>query len=122
MSDITLNPLGMNHECYRIYEAFSFGSTVIVEQNLNHVQQGQSGQTKSKCDQNQTLRLLHQHQAPVTFISNWTRDLPAILDGQQNLSEMDRMQRRMQVANWYSTFKRKMKEKLIQVLKEKFEI
>ncbi|KAG8182575.1 hypothetical protein JTE90_021715 [Oedothorax gibbosus] len=31
LSDLTLNPVGMNTECYRIYEAMSFGSIPVVE-------------------------------------------------------------------------------------------
>lgn len=31
LSDLTLNPVGMNTECYRIYEAMAHGSVPVVE-------------------------------------------------------------------------------------------
>ena len=30
-SDLTLNPVGLNVECYRIYEAMALGSVPVVE-------------------------------------------------------------------------------------------
>ena len=33
-SDFTLNPVGKNTECYRVYEAMSYGSVPIVENRM----------------------------------------------------------------------------------------
>lgn len=114
-SDLTLNPIGMNHECYRIYEALSFGSHLIVEQNLHHV----AGK-RSQCDSKQTLRLLKQFKAPITYVTNWTDQLPSILQNELKLTDHEKMQRRIESSSWYSSFKQEMRFRLFNVLKSKF--
>lgn len=44
-SDLTLNPVGMNSECYRIYEAMAFGSIPVIEDVMTPGQCGGPYQT-----------------------------------------------------------------------------
>ncbi|XP_022201765.2 ribitol-5-phosphate xylosyltransferase 1 [Nilaparvata lugens] len=108
-SDTTLCPVGMNPECYRIYEALSLGSLPIVEDNT----------TPGNCDSN-PLRLLKKHNAPFFFIKDWGL-LPSILESEMNLTEDEKEERRRTVMIWYKKFKQEMKETFLSVLKSKIE-
>lgn len=114
-SDLTLSPHGMNHECYRIYEAFSYLSVPVLEENLAHV----AGK-RSNCDQRSAYRLLKEFDAPVRFVSNWTRELAGILEDELKMSTEERLNRRIRLFNWYEKFKNSMRSRLIEVAKEKF--
>ena len=72
-SDLTLCPVGVNTECYRIYEACSFGSIPVVEDVMTA---GHCGNTSSH--HSAPLQLLKAMGAPFIFIKNWN-ELPAIL-------------------------------------------
>ncbi|CAG2102407.1 unnamed protein product [Medioppia subpectinata] len=60
LSDLTLSPMGMNHECYRIYEAMAFGSVPVIEDNVNHMK-------KTSCDTRTAFRQLKQHNPPFIY-------------------------------------------------------
>jgi hypothetical protein len=115
-SDLTLNPIGMNHECYRIYESLSLGSHLVMEENLDHV----AGK-RSQCDQSQTLRLLKRFKAPITYVTNWTQQLPIILNEEDKLTAQDKVRRRIAAIGWYSQFKREMRNRLFDIAKNKFD-
>ena len=72
-SDLTLCPVGVNTECYRIYEACSFGSIPVVEDVMTA---GHCGNTSSH--HSAPLQLLKAMGAPFIFIKNW-KELSAIL-------------------------------------------
>jgi len=111
-SDLTLNPVGKNTECYRIYEAFSLGSIPVVEDVV----------TPGGCDNRSKttpLRLLKQHNAPMILIKNWA-DLPGLLKQQSQLSLAEKVDRRVAAVKWYADFKRKMKAEFIRILLEVF--
>lgn len=117
LSDLTLSPIGMNHECYRIYEALAFGSALIVEENLNHIKG-----KKSNCDQKNVYRLLKRYNAPFKYIKNWTQELPTILKQELNLSPEEKASRRINHVRWYSDFKLKLQEQFLKVISIKFHL
>jgi len=60
-SDLTLSPVGLNTECYRIYEALSLGSIPVVEDIM----------TPGECDASNAaspLRQLKKMNAPVLYL------------------------------------------------------
>ena len=114
LSDLTLSPIGMNHECYRIFEAMAYGSVPVVEENLNHVK-------KSSCDTTNVYRLLKANDAPVIYVHNWTKQLPDILDIELNLSQEYKIQRRLQIIKFYSKFKTNIKNDFLTVINDKFD-
>ena len=113
LSDLTLSPIGMNHECYRIFEAASYGSVPVLEVNLNHL-------TKTNCHLKSTYRLFKQFNAPFIYISNWTSELPQLIKNELKLSLEDKINRRIQLVKWYYNFKNSLKNKLLDVIDEKF--
>ncbi|XP_053200832.1 ribitol-5-phosphate xylosyltransferase 1-like [Panonychus citri] len=117
LSDLTLSPIGMNHECYRIYEAFAFGSLPVVEENLNHVKGH-----KSNCDPNSAYRLLKKHSAPVIYIANWTHELPTLIEKEMSLSLEHKTFRRKRLINWYNSFKSNIRSHFFHVIQSKFKI
>lgn len=115
-SDLTLNPIGMNHECYRIYEAMQFGSTPVLEENLSHVQG-----KKTSCDHSSVYRLLKEFKAPAVYVSNWTTELTSLIHREvHGVSREEKVERRKRVIDWYSHFRREMRDRLVKVIKEKF--
>ena len=110
-SDLTLNPVGQNTECYRIYEALSLGTLPIVENVV----------TPGDCDsgKNSPLRLLKEYNAPLIFIDDWN-DLNSVLESESKLSLEIKIKRRKKILKWYDDFKRKMKNRFVKVIKEIF--
>lgn len=110
-SDLTLNPAGQNTECYRIYEALSLGSVPIVEDVL----------TPGQCDSenNSPLRLLKEHKAPLIYIRNWN-ELQDILETESKLSLEVKVERRKRIVKWYESFKVKMKNRFLDIIKRNF--
>ena len=113
LSDLTLSPIGMNHECYRIFEAMAFGSVPVVEENLSHV-------TKTSCDTRSAYRLLKENNAPLIYVSNWTKQLPDIIANEMNLSQEFKIQRRLQIIKFYTEFKTIIKNRFLRIINEKF--
>ncbi|XP_016336494.1 transmembrane protein 5-like [Sinocyclocheilus anshuiensis] len=110
-SDLTLCPVGVNTECYRIYEACAYGSVPVVEDVL----------TSGACavGNRSPLRLLKDAGAPFIFLKDW-RELPAILEREREMSQKEKTERRMRVLEWYSGFRQQMKDKFTEVLEDAF--
>ncbi|XP_069100893.1 ribitol-5-phosphate xylosyltransferase 1-like [Argopecten irradians] len=113
-SDLTLNPVGVNTECYRIYEAMSYGSIPVIEDVMTPGQCGSSPTSSSV-----PLRLLKEENAPVIFIKDW-RELKDLLDRESTLSLEYKAKRRKELILWYENFKLKMRDKFVKVLEERF--
>ncbi|XP_041458558.1 ribitol-5-phosphate xylosyltransferase 1-like isoform X1 [Lytechinus variegatus] len=107
-SDLTLSPVGMNVECYRIYEACALGSVPVVEDIT----------TKGDCSPN-PLRLLKKLGAPFIFIKDW-KELPRIMEAEMKMSVDEIVDRRRRLVAWYETFKYKMKDILLGKIGEVF--
>ncbi|XP_076127613.1 ribitol-5-phosphate xylosyltransferase 1 isoform X1 [Alosa pseudoharengus] len=110
-SELTLCPVGVNAECYRIYEACASGSLPVVE----------DVQTKGRCTEGHgsPLRLLKDAGAPFVFVKDW-KELPAILQKERAMSQAQREERRRRLLEWYSGFRQQMKERFTEVLEEAF--
>lgn len=113
-SDLTLNPVGVNTECYRLYEAMSYGSVPVIEDVMTPGNCGKSATSNSL-----PLRLLKDQQAPVIFIKDWT-ELKPLLQREATLSQEYKTKRRKNVIFWYANFKWKMRDRLVRVIEEKF--
>ncbi|KAL8222425.1 UNVERIFIED_CONTAM: Ribitol-5-phosphate xylosyltransferase 1 [Gekko kuhli] len=113
-SDLTLCPVGVNTECYRIYEACSFGSVPVVEDVMTP---GNCG--NSSVSHNAPLQLLKTMGAPFIFIKNW-KELPAVLEQEQNMTLQEKIQRRKKLMEWYRSFKAQMRQKFISTLENAF--
>ncbi|XP_054844862.1 ribitol-5-phosphate xylosyltransferase 1-like isoform X2 [Eublepharis macularius] len=113
-SDLTLCPLGVNTECYRIYEACSFGSVPVVEDVMTP---GNCG--NSSMYYNAPLQLLKTMGAPFIFIKNW-RELSALLEKEQRMTLQQKIQRRKKLMEWYRYFKEQMRQKFISTLESSF--
>ncbi|KAG8514134.1 Ribitol-5-phosphate xylosyltransferase 1 [Galemys pyrenaicus] len=87
-SDLTLCPVGVNTECYRIYEACSYGSVPVVEDVMTA---GSCGNTS--VFHNAPLKLLKSMDAPFIFIKDW-KELPAILEKEKTIILQEKIQRR----------------------------
>lgn len=115
-SDLTLNPVGMNPECYRIYEALSYGSIPVIEDVLTPGNCGNS----SGFSVSAPHRLLKSEKAPVIFIKDWQKELPTILDKEAKMTLEQKSKRRKDVLLWYENFKAKMRKRFVSVIQEKF--
>uniref|UniRef100_A0A146KX82 Transmembrane protein 5 n=1 Tax=Lygus hesperus TaxID=30085 RepID=A0A146KX82_LYGHE len=90
-SDFTLCPVGRNTECYRIYEALSFGSIPVIEDVVT------DGQCSSP------LRLLKEYNAPFVYLDNWghlSSSLGNLTDKWRQVAKL-----RNQNVSWYKSFK-----------------
>ncbi|XP_010881646.1 ribitol-5-phosphate xylosyltransferase 1 [Esox lucius] len=110
-SDLTLCPVGINTECYRIYEACAYGSVPVVEDVL----------TPGGCSsaQRSPLRLLKAAGAPFIFLKDW-RELPGLLQKERAMSQDERTERRRRLLEWYTSFRLQMKDRFTEVLEEAF--
>ena len=110
-SDLVLHPVGMNTECYRIYEALSYGSVPIVEDVY----------TQGNCKEATSgpLRLLKQYKAPVIYVTNWD-ELDQILANERKMSLMEIVERRKMVLEWYQYFKKTMQNIFLDTIENKF--
>lgn len=111
-SDLTLNPVGMNTECYRIYEACSYGSVPVIEDVV----------TPGKCrtDNNMSpLYLLKTFKAPFIYIRDW-RELPQIIENEKRLTHDEIVERRRKVLSWYKSFKDSLRDMFVDVIKNMF--
>lgn len=110
-SELTLCPVGINTECYRIYEACSYGSVPVVEDVL----------TPGSCaaGPSSPLRLLKAAGAPFIFVSDW-KVLPVILERERKMTQEQRVDRRRRLLEWYSSFRQQMKERFTEVIEENF--
>ncbi|XP_060598155.1 ribitol-5-phosphate xylosyltransferase 1-like, partial [Ruditapes philippinarum] len=113
-SDLTLNPVGVNTECYRIYEAITFGSVPVVEDIMTP---GHCGRSKSSSSF--PLRLLKEMDAPLMYIKDWS-ELSKIIENEKKLRHSEIVKRRRNLLLWYESFKSKMRQKLIHVINKHF--
>ncbi|NWZ21145.1 RXLT1 xylosyltransferase, partial [Asarcornis scutulata] len=113
-SDLTLSPVGINTECYRIYEACSYGSLPVIEDVMTPGDCGNSSMYHSA-----PLQLLKTMGAPFIFIKNW-KELPAILEKEKKMSLQEKIQRRKKLIEWYQNFKAWMRQKFINTLENSF--
>ncbi|XP_056337952.1 ribitol-5-phosphate xylosyltransferase 1 isoform X2 [Oenanthe melanoleuca] len=113
-SDLTLCPVGINTECYRIYEACSYGSLPVIEDVMTPGDCGNSSMYHSA-----PLQLLKTMGAPFIFIKNW-KELPAILEKEKKMSLQEKIQRRKKLLEWYRNFKAWMRQKFINTLENSF--
>jgi hypothetical protein len=107
-SDLTLSPVGINTECYRLYEACSYGSVPVVE----------DVQTPGNCSST-PLRLMKHYNAPFIYLKSWT-ELPKILEKEKQMTLEEKIYRREKLLNWYSKFKRKLQQSFVAQIKRSF--
>ncbi|KFQ95958.1 Transmembrane protein 5, partial [Nipponia nippon] len=113
-SDLTLCPVGINTECYRIYEACSYGSLPVIEDVMTPGDCGNSSMYHSA-----PLQLLKTMGAPFIFIKSW-KELPAVLEKEKKMSLQEKIQRRKKLIEWYRNFKAWMRQKFISTLEKSF--
>ncbi|XP_006886111.1 PREDICTED: transmembrane protein 5 [Elephantulus edwardii] len=113
-SDLTLCPVGVNTECYRIYEACSYGSVPVVEDVMTP---GSCGNTSIY--PSAPLQLLKSMGAPFIFIKNW-KELPAILEKEKTVHLQEKIQRRKVLLQWYQHFKIELKMKFTNIIESTF--
>lgn len=106
--------MGVNTECYRIYEACSYGSVPVVEDVMTP---GDCG--NSSIYHNAPLQLLKTMGAPFIFVKNW-KELPVVLEKEKNMNLQEKIQRRKKLIEWYRHFKAQMKQKFIHILENSF--
>lgn len=116
LSELTLSPIGHNHECYRILEAVEYGSIPVIEIDHTILVKNSS----NLCDKHKVLRLFFEYDAPFIYVNNWTKQLPGIILQQIEQPEDVKRSRRIQLIKWYHRFKNKLRQKLINIIKEKF--
>ena len=107
-SDLTLSPVGINTECYRLYEACSYGSVPVVEDI----------KTPGNCSDT-PLRLLKQHNAPFIYLKSWT-ELLKILKKEEQMTKEQKIQRREHLLQWYWKFRRKLQQSFVTEIKKRF--
>ena len=111
-SDLTLSPVGVNTECYRIYEACSYGSVPVIEDVV----------TPGRCrraGEGSPLHLLKTYQAPFIYVKDW-KELPRIIEKEMQLTHLEIVERRRKILTWYRHFKEAIRDKLIDVLQNTF--
>lgn len=110
LSDLTVNPVGLNAECYRMYEALECGSVPIVEDRT----------VSTGCDyKTGPLRLFKKYKAPILRVKNWT-EMHDLLIKERGLSDKERVVRRERLVSWYKAFKLTMRRTLVKVINKKF--
>lgn len=113
-SDLTLCPVGINTECYRIYEACSYGSVPVIEDVMTPGNCGKEGDLSP-------LYILKKYKAPFIFIKNWA-ELPKVIESEKLMSQYELADRRKMIISWYKKFKDQLKIHFVQTLIKKFEI
>lgn len=106
--------MGVNTECYRIYEACSYGSVPVVEDVMTA---GSCG--NASVSHNAPLQLLKSMGAPFIFIKNW-KDLPAVLEKEKTIILQEKIQRRKMLLHWYQHFKTELKMRFTNILESSF--
>ncbi|XP_002740319.1 ribitol-5-phosphate xylosyltransferase 1-like [Saccoglossus kowalevskii] len=113
-SDLTLSPVGVNTECYRIYEACAYGSVPVIEDIMTSGQCGDS----NYC-QNSPLCLLKSTNPPFIFIKHWS-ELPEILRLEEKLTLSEKVERRTNLVQWYKKFRLNLKNGFLDMLQKSF--
>ena len=101
----------MNTECYRIYEACSYGSVPVIEDvvTAGHCWKGNES----------PLQLLKKFKAPFIYVKDWN-ELPIIIAKEKNLTHNDVVKRRKKVLLWYKMFKETMRDKFVENIQQNF--
>ena len=120
-SDLTLHPVGVNSECYRVYEALSFGSVPVIEDIMTPGSCGSNSREPNSTLPPAPLRLLKEFNAPVIYVKKWT-ELTSILRTELLRSHEEVIERRRKVLEWYSYFQKKMKKLFLDTLEKHFQI
>ncbi|XP_038054499.1 ribitol-5-phosphate xylosyltransferase 1-like isoform X2 [Patiria miniata] len=107
-SDLTLSPVGLNTESYRIYEACSYGSVPVIE----------DVKTSGRCAR-EPLRLLKRFQAPFIFLKDWNQ-LPEILKEESRKTPQEIYQRREELLRWYDNFRAELKQVFLKTIQGSF--
>ncbi|XP_077983158.1 ribitol-5-phosphate xylosyltransferase 1-like [Glandiceps talaboti] len=113
-SDLTLCPVGVNSECYRIYEACAYGSIPVIEDIMTP---GRCGNSTS-C-QNSPLCFLKSMRAPFIFIKDW-KELTGILQTESKMTQREKIERRKTLVEWYRDFRSNVKEDFLNILQKSF--
>lgn len=119
-SDLTLSPVGMNSECYRTFEAMEMGSIPVIEDVLTEGTCGNYEEDSKQVNYTPPYRLLKRYNAPVLYIQNWEKELPAIVKRFADMPLRVKFHYRINLIRWYVDFKNAMKEKFISVIRSKF--
>lgn len=114
LSDLTLSPVGINSECYRIYESISLGSVPVIE---NKMTPGLCGDDAEGILAPSPLRLLKTLNAPVIYVNDWS-ELPNVIAKELNMPIQEKINRRIRLVQWYENFKFYFKEQLLSVIKD----
>ena len=115
-SDITLCPVGKNTECYRIYEAMSYGSVPVIEDVITPGNCGPIGPNELSTV---PLRMLKRMNAPVIYIKSW-KELPELIENERKLPFDYVVKRRTQLVHWYDKFKFNLRDYFIKQLSTGF--
>lgn len=113
-SDLTLNPVGQNTECYRIYEAMAYGSVPVIEDVMTP---GHCG--ASPASQLYPLRILKELDAPVIYLKDW-KTLPELLEREARMTHQEKVKRRQKLVEWYENFKTVLRDRMVKVLENRF--
>ena len=117
-SDLTLSPVGINTECYRIYEAAAYGSVPVVEDVMTPGYCGTNNNNSSNVSPI-PLHLLKASNAPFIFLTDW-RELPKILQHELALSMRQKVQRRVRLVRWYHDFLAHLRKNFTKIIRETF--
>lgn len=117
-SDLTLCPVGKNTECYRIYEAISYGSVPVIEDIMTD---GVCGKSPSDETSMIPLRILKKMHAPVIYLKSW-KELPGIIANEKKLSLEHKVKRRTQLVHWYERFRQELRKHFVKQIKIQFSI
>ncbi len=115
-SDLTLSPRGMAAECYRTFEALELGSIPVVSNMVEKPCQD----TRFPAGLRPPNRVFKLHQAPVYYVNDWERDLPAIVAAWEALSDVEKAEKRREVHDWYVKFKADMGRMLLHHVRTRF--
>ncbi|KAJ8262366.1 hypothetical protein GJAV_G00165610 [Gymnothorax javanicus] len=113
-SDLTLCPVGMNPESYRVYEACAYGSLPVVEDRGT-----EGGCVGGARVEGVPFRLLKAFGAPFLFLRDWA-ELPALLERERRMTVEMKVERRRRLMEWYGNFRNSMKERFVQALQKRF--
>eukprot|EP00112_Aurelia_sp_Birch-Aquarium-sp1_P002874 Seg1319.10 transcript_id=Seg1319.10/GoldUCD/mRNA.D3Y31 product="Ribitol-5-phosphate xylosyltransferase 1" protein_id=Seg1319.10/GoldUCD/D3Y31 len=116
-SDLTLCPVGINTECYRIYEAISFGSVPIVEDIMTP---GKCGSSQSADKTSTPLRILKAMDAPLIYLKDW-KELSTIISNEKKLSKEYVLKRRKNLLKWHEKFKYELRNLFVNQIKQGFD-
>ncbi|XP_061407864.1 ribitol-5-phosphate xylosyltransferase 1 [Lethenteron reissneri] len=119
-SDLTLCPVGVNTECYRIYEASALGSVPVVEDVLTPGHCGNSTANGGRWTRHAApLRLLKAAGAPFVFVRNWS-ELPGVLRREAAMSARDKAERRVRLVRWYESFRAEMRDSFVGAVRKSY--